>query len=85
MMFCNDAGEELVLPGGVISCLGCLWVFPSTPPFGVSTRQTPAAFLALVKRQDVRPDTPCDLFDLMLRDAAVVDDFLASTQENLLR
>lgn len=45
----------------------------------------PLAFLALVKRQDVRPDTPCDLFDLMLRDAAVVDYFLASTQENLLR
>ena len=45
----------------------------------------PLAFLTLVKCQDVRPDTPCDLFNLVLRDIAVIDYFLASTQENLLR
>ena len=45
----------------------------------------PLTFLALVICQDVRPDTACDLFDLMLWDAAVIDYFLASTQENLLR
>ena len=62
-----------------------LWVLLQRFLLAFPLGKLPLAFLALVKRQDVRPDTPCDLFDLMLRDAAVVDDFLASTQENLLR
>ena len=45
----------------------------------------PLTLLALVIRQNVRPDAACDLFDLVLRDTAVIDYFLASTQENLLR
>ena len=67
---------------GVFSIVGILMQrFLPAFPLG----KLPLTFLALVKSQDIRPDTPCDLFDLMLWDAAVVDDFLASTQENLLR
>lgn len=45
----------------------------------------PLSFLALIKCKDVRPDTAGNLFDLVLRDIAAIDYFLASTQENLLR
>jgi len=45
----------------------------------------PLTFFALVVCQNVRPDTAGDLFNLVLRDIAVIDYFLASTQENLLR
>ena len=87
-MFYNRSGEEKFFPAvssvvvGVFIIFGVLLQrFLLAFPLG----KLPLTFLALVICQDVRPDTACDFFNLVLRDIAVIDYFLASTQENLLR
>ena len=42
----------------------------------------PLAFLAFVKGKNVREDAAGDLLDLVLRDAGVVDEPFASTQDS---
>ena len=55
-------------------------------PFGILLhfpfRKLPLALLAFIESKNVRQQNPCDGFNLMLRDTAVVYELLSSSQGN---
>ena len=56
----------------------CLSLFPPRFPFG----KLPLALLAVIVGENVRQDTPRNLFNFVLRDVGVVDELLSSPQRH---
>lgn len=56
----------------------CLSLLPLRFPFG----KFPFALLTVIVGENVRQDTPRDLFNFILRDVGVVDELLSSSQRH---
>lgn len=56
----------------------CLSLLPLRFPFG----KLPLALLAVIVGENVRQNTPRNLFNLMLRDVGVVDELLSYPQKH---
>lgn len=56
----------------------CLSLFPLRFPFG----KLPLALLTVIVGENVRQDTPRNLFNFVLRDVGVVDELLSSPQRH---
>ena len=56
----------------------CLSLFPLRFPFG----ELPLTLCAVVVGENVRQDTPRNLFNFVLRDVGVVDELLSSPQSH---
>ena len=68
-----------MVPPRALLRLGVLEVSFFLPP-GFPHCELPLAFLALVKREDVRQEATSELLDLVLRDVGVVYELLPTTQ-----